>query len=149
MLQPRPSEQKITHYIKLESKELSCYVTAKCMMKSFVEQFPLAERKKEAQTIRKKYPDRLPIIVERDKHSRSLPDIDKHKYLVPKDMSVGQFLYVIRRRIQLKPDKALYLFFNNTLPPTAMLMSELYAQHKDESGFLVGTYYEESTFGGM
>ena len=28
-----------------------------------------------------------------------LDDIDKCKYLVPKDMTMGQFLFVIRKRI--------------------------------------------------
>jgi hypothetical protein len=30
---------------------------------------------------------------------------------------VGQFHYVIRKRIQLAPEKALFLFCSNTIPP--------------------------------
>src|SRR4051794_22645777 len=42
----------------------------------------------------------------------------RYRYLVPADLSVGQFVYVIRKRIKLKPEKAIFIFVNNTLPPT-------------------------------
>jgi GABA(A) receptor-associated protein len=49
-----------------------------------------------------------------------IPDIDKKKYLVPADLTVGQFVYVIRKRIKLQPEKAIFIFVNNNvLPPTA------------------------------
>jgi hypothetical protein len=31
---------------------------------------------------------------------------------------VGQFVYVIRKRIKLSPEKAIFIFINNILPPT-------------------------------
>lgn len=60
--------------------------------------------------------------------------IDKKKYLVPADLTVGQFVYVIRKRIKLSPDKAIFIFVNELLPPTAALMSSVYEEHKDEDG---------------
>ena len=33
-----------------------------------------------------------------------MPDLDKCKYLVPRDLSVGKFLYVVRKRIKLAPE---------------------------------------------
>jgi GABA(A) receptor-associated protein len=45
--------------------------------------------------------------------------IDKKKYLVPADLTVGQFVYVIRKRIKLSPEKAIFIFVNEILPPTA------------------------------
>jgi hypothetical protein len=54
-----------------------------------------------------------------EKADRSdIPDIDKKKYLVPADLTVGQFVYVIRKRIKLSPEKAIFIFINNVLPPT-------------------------------
>ncbi|KAE8956555.1 hypothetical protein PR001_g31694, partial [Phytophthora rubi] len=47
-----------------------------------------------------------------------IPDIDKKKFLVPADLTVGQFVYVIRKRIKLSPEKAIFIFVNNVLPPT-------------------------------
>eukprot|EP00698_Gefionella_okellyi_P004947 TRINITY_DN14569_c0_g1_i1.p1 TRINITY_DN14569_c0_g1~~TRINITY_DN14569_c0_g1_i1.p1 ORF type:complete len:121 (+),score=29.68 TRINITY_DN14569_c0_g1_i1:216-578(+) len=114
--------------------------------KSFKVDFPLEKRKQEAGRIRQKYPDRIPVICEKAKKS-DLSEIDKKKYLVPGDLTVGQFVYVIRKRIKLTPEKAIFLFVNNVLPPTAQLMSTLYEEHKDEDGFLYITYSGENTFG--
>lgn len=47
-----------------------------------------------------------------------IDDIDKKKYLVPCDLTVGQFVYVIRKRIKLQPEKGIFIFVNNVLPST-------------------------------
>eukprot|EP01012_Entosiphon_sulcatum_P030633 TRINITY_DN378_c0_g1_i1.p2 TRINITY_DN378_c0_g1~~TRINITY_DN378_c0_g1_i1.p2 ORF type:complete len:123 (-),score=38.22 TRINITY_DN378_c0_g1_i1:107-475(-) len=113
----------------------------------FKEQNTLEKRKAESDRIRQKYPDRIPIICEKAEGS-DIPEIDKNKYLVPADLNVGQFVYVIRKRIKLPPEKAVFLFVNNALPPTAALMAHLYEAHKDEDGFLYIKYSGENTFGG-
>ncbi|CAN6199160.1 unnamed protein product [Urochloa humidicola] len=106
----------------------------------------LEKRQSESNRIRDKYPDRIPVIVEKSGKT-DIPDIDKKKYLVPADLTVGQFIYVVRKRIKLSPEKAIFVFVNNTLPPITSLMSELYEEHKDGDGFLYMTYSGESTFG--
>jgi hypothetical protein len=60
---------------------------------------------------------RRQVIVERAEKT-DIPDIDKKKYLVPADLTVGQFVYVIRKRIKLSPEKAIFIFVKNVLPPT-------------------------------
>jgi len=40
------------------------------------------------------------------------------RYLVPADLTVGQFVYVVRKRIKLGAEKAIFVFINNTLPST-------------------------------
>jgi len=105
------------------------------------------KRKTEAARIREKYPDRVPVIVEKSPKA-FIEDIDKKKYLVPADLSVGQFIYVIRRRIKLSPEKAIFIFVNGILPPTSALMSFIYEEYKDSDGFLYITYSGENTFGG-
>lgn len=107
---------------------------------------PLEKRKSEAERIRAKYPDRVPVICEKADRS-DIPDIDKKKYLVPADLTVGQFHYVIRKRIKLAPEKALFLFCSNSIPPNAALMSTVYEEQKDQDGFLYIQYSGESTFG--
>nr|VDD24262.1 unnamed protein product [Brassica oleracea] len=107
---------------------------------------PLEVRMTESTRIREKYQDRVPVIVEKAGQS-DVPDIDKKKYLVPADLTVGQFVYVVRKRIKLGAEKAIFVFVKNTLPPTAALMSAIYEEHKDEDGFLYMTYSGENTFG--
>lgn len=103
-------------------------------------------RKAESSKIRTKYPDRIPIIVEKDARS-DMTDIDKKKYLVPADLTMGQFQYVIRKRIKLDQNKALFIFIKNKLPTTSRLVSEIYEENKDEDGFLYLMYSSENTFG--
>ncbi|KAL3759406.1 hypothetical protein ACHAWU_000705 [Discostella pseudostelligera] len=121
-------------------------IIQRIMSKPFKEEHTLEKRKSEAERIRAKYPDRVPVICEKADRS-DIPDIDKKKYLVPADLTVGQFHYVIRKRIQLAPEKALFLFCSNTIPPNAALMSTVYEEQKDEDGFLYVQYSGESTFG--
>jgi len=115
-------------------------------MSSFREKYPLQKRHDEATSIRLKYPNRIPVIVEKVDGS-DIADINKKKYLVPVNLTVGQFMYVIRKRITLEPEKAIFLFINNTLPPTTSLMSQIYKQHADPDFFLYVTYSGENCFG--
>lgn len=52
--------------------------------------------------------------------------LNKNKYLVPSDLTVGQFYFVIRKRILLKPEEALFFFVHDTIPPTSATMGTLY-----------------------
>ena len=88
------------------------------------------------------------MIVEKAERS-DIPSIDKKKYLVPADLTVGQFVYVIRKRIKLSAEKAIFIFVDNVLPPTGAIMSAIYDEKKDEDGFLYVTYSGENTFGDL
>lgn len=113
----------------------------------FKEEKTLEQRAKEAQRVRAKYPDLVPVICERVKNSE-LPNTTRRKYLVPQSLTMGQFMYVLRRRINLDANRAMFLFLEgNTLAPTAELVSSLYESHKDDDGFLYMEYSGENTFG--
>lgn len=104
------------------------------------------KRHAEAERIRQRYNDRIPVICEKADKS-TLPDIDKKKYLVPADLTVAQFVYIIRKRIKIDSTTNIFVFVNNVLPPSAALMSQLYEEQKDDDGFLYVTYSGENTFG--
>ena len=62
----------------------------------FKEENTLEQKVEESRKIRLKYPDRIPIVVE--KHPRTnIPDIDKRKFLVPNDISVAQFMWIMQK----------------------------------------------------
>lgn len=127
--------------------EVLLYVRMLTEVKSqFKEDYPFDARKTEADRIRQKYSGRIPVICEKSDRS-DIPSIDKRKYLVPADLTVGQFVYVVRKRIKLEPEKAIFIFVNDMLPPTSALMSTIYEEHKDKDGFLYVTYSGENTFG--
>ncbi|TVU38956.1 hypothetical protein EJB05_12353 [Eragrostis curvula] len=124
----------------------------------FKMEHPLEKRQDESARIREKYPDRIPVIVEKagksdllfacfDYVSCNFNSFWLCRYLVPADLTVGQFVYVVRKRIKLSPEKAIFIFVKSTLPPTASLMSAIYEENKDEDGFLYMTYSGENTFG--
>jgi GABA(A) receptor-associated protein len=108
---------------------------------------PFERRRAESINIMSKYPGRVPIIVQVGRGAKDIPPLDKNKFLAPMNMTMGQFIYTVRRRINLSAEKALFLFCGDTLPTTATQMGELYQYHADPDGFLYMTYTSESTFG--
>uniref|UniRef100_A0A8C5YF40 GABA type A receptor associated protein like 2 n=1 Tax=Microcebus murinus TaxID=30608 RepID=A0A8C5YF40_MICMU len=71
---------------------------------------------------RSKYPDRVPVIVEKVSGSQI--------YLVPSDITVAQFMWIIRKRIQLPSEKAIFLFVDKTVPQSNLTMGQLYKKEK-------------------
>jgi GABA(A) receptor-associated protein len=100
----------------------------------------------ESSRIRERYSDRIPVIAEKAANS-DVPDIEKQKYLVPADLTVGQFLYVIRKRIKVPAEKAIFIFVNKQLLSMSTGMAQVYKDHADSDGFLYVTYSGENTFG--
>ena len=114
----------------------------------FKNEFKFEDRIVEAKRVLSKYPDRVPIICEPSLFKKNnCPMIDKRKYLVPKELTIGQFLYAIRKRLQMPPEKALFLFVNNTIPSTSSLIGEIYNAHKDADQYLYISYAQENVFG--
>lgn len=129
----------------------------------------LEKRKLASEKVRKKYPDRIPVIVQKDGRvsfsSRWLKgwfskkdDENKDsketktylKFLVPSDVTFGQFAFICRKKIShLKPEDALFFSVRDKILPGSsnLTMSQVYKEEKDEDGFLYLTYQTENTFG--
>ncbi|KAH0792289.1 autophagy-related protein 8B [Histomonas meleagridis] len=106
----------------------------------------LEERKLESKNILQKYVGHVPVIVDKDPRCK-LPDIERQKFLVPSDLSIGHFVYVVRKRINLQPSDAIFLFVNKKLPSTNSSMGQLYCDNKDEDGFMYCTYSSDTAYG--
>ena len=119
------------------------------MESEFKTQHTFEKRKAEATAIRMKYADRVPVICEVSSRFKDKVQLDKKKYLVPVDLTVGQFMFVIRKRVKLRPEEAIFIFVNNTLPMTSALMKNIYKEHVDEDGFLYFVMSMESTYGNV
>ncbi len=117
-------------------------------MTDFRSRIPFNRRLEESRSIRQRYIDRIPIICERASRNADVPLIQKHKFLAPAAMTVGQFIYLIRKNLSLPAEKALFLFVGTTLPTTQTTMRELYEEYADDDGFLYISYSGESVFGG-
>ncbi|XP_072933350.1 uncharacterized protein [Epargyreus clarus] len=98
--------------------------------------------------IKSKFPTKIPLIVERYHKERNLPTLDKTKFLVPEDITMSQFLVIIRNRIRIKPNQALYLIINNrSMLSMSLTMAQAYEAYGDEDGFLYITYASQEVFG--
>jgi GABA(A) receptor-associated protein len=100
----------------------------------------------EFETIQKKYPNTICIFVQLAKRS-NLPPLDKHKYIVPKTTTVGQFLFILRKRMKLSADKAIFIFINDALPSSSQTIAEVYSTNKSSDGALRIIVTSESVFG--
>ena len=105
------------------------------------------QRLEESKKIKLKYPQRVPIIVEKYDNKSLINEIDKDKYLVPKDLNINQFTYIIRKRIKLNKSQSIFLMVNNTICPSNKPIDAIYNDHKDKDGFLYIKYTGENTFG--
>lgn len=112
----------------------------------YQEKLSFNTRFEESERIRRKFPDRIPVIIEKYNYSK-IEDIDKTKYLVPNDLTLAQLVYVIRKRIKMAPEKALFFFINDNIPTSTEIMSSVYHKYKHDDGFLYIHFAEENTFG--
>ena len=108
---------------------------------------PFDERKLKAAIILKQHPDRIPVVVECSDKLQEMHPLKKNKFIVPHELTLGQFIYVIRKHMKLDAAHAIYIFVNNKLHPTTSVMSEMYRMYKEEDGFMYLDVFHESTFG--
>ena len=115
---------------------------------TFQQSLDFESRSSESKRICAKFPGRVPVIVERSKSSPSLPQIDKPKFLAPKELTVGQFMFVVKRRLKLSSEQAMYLLANDAvLINTSSSMCDVSEKYRNKDGFLYVTYSIENTFG--
>lgn len=111
------------------------------------------DRQREANRIIKKYHDRIPVVIEQSSLSRSrLPELDRHKYMFPKDDTIAMVQNTIRKRLNLSQAHAIFLLCDGALLSNQDLISVVYneqkVKHGDQfDGFLFITYRSEETFG--
>ncbi|CAF4415455.1 unnamed protein product [Rotaria socialis] len=136
--------------------------TKKAMQFQLKQNISIEKRKQESEKIRSRYPERIPVVVERV-HESKIADIEKRKFLVPYDFTMAQFQWIIRRSLTLSAETAIFIFVENTnqgvgnflnnfkqswtIPQMTATMGEMYAKHKDEDGFLYIAYSGENAFG--
>jgi len=113
---------------------------------SFRDSKNVDERFDESKRILTKYPDRIPIILEKYNDKQS-PDLDRYKYLVQKDNTLAVLLYHIRSRTKIDPSQAIFLFSKGNMYSPSTMLAEIYNIDKDKDNFLYLTYSTENTFG--
>ena len=114
---------------------------------SFKTEHNFIDRQKEANRILQKFPDRIPVICERERKNDIIPELTKKKFLLPRNLKMIEFMVVIRNKIKLRHEIALFVTINHMIPNSTQTMDNLYEEYKDRDGFLYISYGSENTFG--
>lgn len=140
----------LVRLFRLHGRNLPSKVTCELRTMRFKSAFTFEQRREKSALVVQLHPGHIPVICEPCDTVSSLaaPMLDKKKYLVHGSLTVGLLMNVIRRRMQLPRDKALFLLINkNTMAPVSHTLNEVYARHRDPDGFLYVSYAFENVFG--
>ena len=112
--------------------------------------------KNKIETLLKKYPDRVPIII--TSRSINLKDNNTNNtnntnFIVPSNITIAEFIIILRKRIKIYKEESIFMFvIDNITKKDIMVQSSitidtLYSQYKDEN-LILNLYVEkESVFG--
>lgn len=123
--------------------------TKSTVSKPFKELYTFEKRKTHSSDIRIKYPERLPIIMQRSVNDKILGEMDKVKYLVSEELTIIEFMTILRKRLTVNKTTAIYLYNpdNKIIISGSNTMGYLYDKYKNEDGFLYIEYCGENVFG--
>ena len=113
----------------------------------FRRKYSLRERKEMFERISHRFPERIPLIIER--LDLKVPEIDRCRFLIPPCLTIGNLAYIIRKRIKLSPEQALFLLVDLVIPPASETIGNVYDKCKNDDGFLYVCYTTENTFGSL
>ena len=71
-------------------------------MKKLHAEKTLEERLEDSEGMLKRYPGRCCIYVEKIESCKSLEELPKKRFLIPDNIQVDQFMYIVRKRLSLK-----------------------------------------------
>jgi len=124
-------------------------------LKEWLKTHPKEKRNADTTRAKSLHAKRYPILVV--PATSETPAIDRQKYMVPDEFTMGQLMYLIRSRITLQKEEGLYLFVchlnehdelvQEVLPSASQLVGDLYRKHANSDGFLYVKYSVENTFG--
>ena len=115
----------------------------------------LEERINYSTKLAMKYPDYIPVIISKREKDKILQDIDKTKYLIPKNLNIAEFMCIIRKKINTDSKQAIFVFIvvkngsksQSSLVPANTTFEQLYGQNRSDDHFLYLVYASENTFG--
>ena len=115
----------------------------------YIESISFEDRKRRSNSLLLKYPEKIPVILEKSKKDKYLPKIDKSKLLVAHDMTVATILQLLKKSIKTDEKTAIYIIVSekNIMLSGSQSITDIYTNHKSDDGFLYLEYCTENVFG--
>jgi hypothetical protein len=101
------------------------------------------------QNLLTKYPDRVPIVLSSKTYIKGNP----LRFIVPLNLTVTQFMVLLRTKIELKQEEAIFIFVKDIqtgqdiMVQSSVTMESLYSQYKDKDNLLNLFFEKEAVFG--
>ena len=107
----------------------------------------LEERQQAFQKLMSDFPGKIPIIIDRHPDFPNLQNIEKHKFLIDKNMSLSSFKNFFAEKYFKSSNSIICIKFYviNIEITEEMSLSELYEKYKEEDGFLYLKYSYDNT----
>ncbi|CAG9311345.1 unnamed protein product [Blepharisma stoltei] len=115
-------------------------------MDSKLDSINLQQRKIECQKIMQSHPNQIPIILENDKEINDSKTME-NRFLVPKRFKFQEFIFNLRKNMNLPKTSALFISIGGHLPALDKTMISIYDEFKNPDGFLYVRYSSESALG--
>lgn len=109
---------------------------------SFKQEYTLEERMVKSARIRTRYPGKIAVICE---SSSRVERYCRTKYIVPPDLTIGQFVYILRQIVP-PSNRVLFVYISHILLPTSVTMNAIYSRFADRDGFLYLEFSDETYF---
>jgi hypothetical protein len=106
-------------------------------------------RKKKFNSLLLKFPDKIPVILEKSKSDKYLPKIDKSKLLVAHDMTILNIIQLLKSNLKINGNTSIYIVIagKNIMVSGSQSIASIYQDHKNNDGFLYLEYCTENVFG--
>jgi GABA(A) receptor-associated protein len=109
--------------------------------------------RKKIEELLSKYPERVPVVIS----STSFKMHGLNRFIVPFDMTIAQFMLILREKVELQKEEAIFIFIkeidsdnnckSDILAPVSTSIGPLYNQYKDKNLVLNLIYEKEQVFG--
>lgn len=108
---------------------------------SFKARYPYIKRLEEAENNLKKYKnEKIPVIIETD-GNLELGRIKNNKYIIPKELTVGHMMVILKEKIlEIDEKNSILIYVGSSkileIPKSSETIERLYEKYQDEDKFL-------------
>ena len=115
----------------------------------YIDSLSFDARKKRFNSLLLKFPDKIPVILEKSKVDKYLPKINKSKLLVSHEMTIANIIKLLKSNLKINENISLYIVVanKNVMVSGSQSIDSIYNEHRNDDGFLYLEYCTENVFG--